>query len=90
MDYGTISKITSQNVFSGKHREAVIIRGTNLLCNGKYIKTVTLAGIPGTVIMTNKNDIFLYAGQGDSGLHGDICIENELGEVVRGGSWKYD
>lgn len=90
MDHRKTSQITSQNVYSGSCREEVVIRGINLLGNGKSVKRVTLAGIPGNVIMTNNYDIFLYAGRGQSGLQGDICIENELGEIIRGGSWKYD
>ena len=90
MDCRTFSKIISQNVYSGNYKEQVVIRGINLLCNGKCIKKVTLAGIPGNVIMENNYDIYLYAGRGETGLEGDICIENELGEVVRGGSWRYD
>jgi hypothetical protein len=84
------SIITSQNTYSGKCGSDVIIRGINLLANGKRVKKVTLAGIPATVIMTNNYDIFLYARHGVSGLQGVVCIENELGEVVKGGSWRYE
>jgi hypothetical protein len=90
MDYRNICIITKQNVKTGKHRTEVIIRGFNLLGSGKSVTTVTLAGIKGDVILANNYDIFLYAGRGVSGLQGDVCIENELGEVIRGGSWKYE
>jgi hypothetical protein len=90
MDYHKMFVITSQNTHSGKYKTDVVIRGINLLGNGKSVKKVTLAGVPGNVILANKCDIFMYAGRGESGLQGDICIENELGEVVSGGSWKYD
>lgn len=90
MDHKPICVITSQNVNQGKHMTDVIIRGTNLLCNGTFAKKVTLAGIPGNVILSNKYNIFLYAGYGENGRKGDICIENELGEIVRGGTWKYE
>jgi hypothetical protein len=90
MDFKTQCIITSQSVTKGKHMTDVVIRGVNLLCNGKSAKQVTLAGIPAKVIIANKCDIFLYAGYGESGRQGDICIENELGEIVRGGSWQYE
>jgi hypothetical protein len=90
MDYPKVYSITSQNIYKGKYMTDVVIRGINLLGNGKSVKKVTLAGIPGNVILANKKDIFMYAGLGEPGLQGDICIENELGEVVRGGSWKYE
>ncbi len=91
MDYTkNYSIITSQNIYSGKCGSDVIIRGINLLSSGRRVKQVTLAGVPGNVIMANNYDIFLYARNGTSGLTGVICIENELGEVVIGGSWKYE
>jgi hypothetical protein len=90
MDYRNNCVITRQSVYKGNYMTDVVIRGVNLLSNGKNVKKVTLAGIPGNVIMANKYDIFLYAGRGESGRQGDICIENEHGEIVRGGSWKYE
>lgn len=90
MDYPKVYSITSQNIYKGKYMSEVVIRGINLLGNGKGVKKVTLAGIPGNVILANKQDIFMYAGFGEPGLQGVICIENELGEVVMGGSWKYE
>lgn len=91
MDYNNkFSVITSQSVYSGKSGSEVIIRGVNLLGNGKLVKQVTLAGVPGNVIMSNNYDIFLYARRGMSGTRGIICIENDIGEIVSGGSWKYE
>lgn len=91
MDYNNkFSVITSQTVYSGKSGSEVIIRGINLLGNGKYVKQVTMAGVPGNVIVSNNYDIFLYARRGVSGTQGIICIENDLGEIVSGGSWKYE
>jgi hypothetical protein len=90
MDYPKVYSITSQSIYKGKYMTDVVIRGTNLLGNGKSVKRVTLAGISGNVILANKNDIFMYAGFGEPGLQGVICIENDLGEVVTGGSWKYE
>jgi hypothetical protein len=87
MKYHKIGIITRQNITSGPNKSQVVIRGDNLLVNGTSIKSVTLAGIPGRVIFSNQDEIFLYSGIGKPGTQGDICIENNLGEVVRGGSW---
>lgn len=90
MEYHKIGIITRQNISNGSNKAQVVIRGDNLLVNGTSIKSVTLAGIPGRIIFSNKDEIFLYAGNGKSGMKGDICIENNLGEIVRGGSWLYE
>jgi hypothetical protein len=90
MDYAKVGIITSQNTQSGTTREQVVIRGNNLLGNGTCIKRVTLAGVLGRVIFFNNYEIYLYAGRCSSNLQGEICIENDIGEVICGGSWKYN
>lgn len=90
MDSKKVYSIISQNVYTGKYRQEVVVRGINLLGSGKSITKVTLAGVPSTVILQSKSNIFMYAGRGTSGLEGVICIENDLGEIISGGSWKYE
>jgi hypothetical protein len=90
MKYHKIGVITRQNISIGPNKAQVVIRGDNLIGNGTCIKSVTLAGIPGRVIFSNQDEIFLYAGTGKPGMKGDICIENNLGEIIRGGSWIYE
>ncbi len=89
-DTKKVNLITGQSIYSGKYNSDIVIRGINLLGDGKTAKKVTLAGIPGNVIIATSYDIYMYAGRGTSGLSGEVCIENELGEIVRGGSWKYE
>jgi hypothetical protein len=90
MEYHKVGIITRQNISSGLNRSEVVIRGNNLLGSGTSIKSVTLAGVQCNVILSNRYEIFLYAGLGKPGTKGDICIENNLGEVIRGGSWLYE
>ncbi len=90
MNSNKTSSIIGQSCLSGKYKSDLVIRGINLLGNGKTAKIVTLAGIKGNVILATRYDIYMYAGNGTSGLTGDICIENELGEIIRGGSWRYE
>jgi hypothetical protein len=90
MEYHKVGMITRQNIYSGINRSEVVIRGTNLLGSGTSIKSVTLAGVLSNVILSNRYEIFLYAGLGTKGTKGDICIENNLGEIIRGGTWTYE
>lgn len=82
--------IIDQQYGSGKIGEMESIRGYKLLSGGAIV-SVTMAGVPATIIHATDEEIMVFPGKTSiiSPDGGPIVITNASGEQIVGGWWTY-